>query len=294
MNVSMRRDVDLKKAGAETIHVENNDATSGIHEMVVPLEKTVHLRQLIKEEERERGQISYKVYWAYASAVAGGAFVPVYLLSQTGFQTFQILSSYWMAWGTSRLEDGSTQVSTERLLYVYILLAFLATTCMLLRAITISIVGLKTAQKYFMRMLQSIFRAPMSFFDSTPSGRILSRVCILLFLQLSISARIVQYIGGYHSFGCCFGVKHICLSLKTFSIGSDNHFQCNLDQISTDQSTVDLEIQFVMSRFVNAFLELLGISSLMSTVAWRVLLLVVPVAVACVLLQVSAQLLLMQ
>jgi len=37
-------------------------------------------------------------------------------------------------------------------------------------------VGCKTANILFEKMHECIFRAPMSFFDSTPSGRILNRV----------------------------------------------------------------------------------------------------------------------
>uniref|UniRef100_A0A0A9GY35 ABC transmembrane type-1 domain-containing protein n=1 Tax=Arundo donax TaxID=35708 RepID=A0A0A9GY35_ARUDO len=39
--------------------------------------------------------------------------------------------------------------------------------------------GLQSAQAFFNKMFDSILRAPISFFDTTPSGRILSRVCIL-------------------------------------------------------------------------------------------------------------------
>ena len=40
--------------------------------------------------------------------------------------------------------------------------------------------GLEAVQKLFVKMLRSVFRAPMSFFDSTPAGRILNHVSFLL------------------------------------------------------------------------------------------------------------------
>ncbi|XP_019082507.1 PREDICTED: ABC transporter C family member 9-like [Camelina sativa] len=55
------------------------------------------------------------------------------------------------------------------------LLAAGSSLCVLARTILVAIGGLLTAETFFSRMLCSIFRAPMSFFDSTPTGRILNR-----------------------------------------------------------------------------------------------------------------------
>ena len=142
------------------------------------------LRQLVKKEEREKGRLSYGIYWAYITAVAGGAFVPIFILAQITFQVLQILSNYWMAWGTPAVEGQAAKVSSKVLITVYCLLAVSSTAFVMLRAIITSIVGLKTAQKYFLNMLRSVFRAPMSFFDSTPTGRILNRVRSLIIVQL--------------------------------------------------------------------------------------------------------------
>lgn len=133
-------------------------------------------QQLVKAEEREKGRVSFQVYWAYISAIANGAFVPVFLLAHLSFQLLQILSNYWMAWGTPAMEGDFPRVSSRKLILVYTSLVVASIGFVLLRAITVSILGLWTAQKYFLKMLRSIFRAPMSFFDSTPSGRILNRV----------------------------------------------------------------------------------------------------------------------
>lgn len=42
-------------------------------------------RQLIEEEERERGSVSFGVYWTYATSVYKGALVVIILLSQLSF-----------------------------------------------------------------------------------------------------------------------------------------------------------------------------------------------------------------
>lgn len=62
---------------------------------------------------------------------------------------------------------------------------------MVFRALLVSIAGLLAAQKYFLSMIRCIFRAPMSFFDSTPAGRILNRVCEILEL-ISMAIELVR------------------------------------------------------------------------------------------------------
>ena len=49
-------------------------------------------RQLIEEEELERGSVSFSVYWSYATAVYKGAFVFVVIGCQIGFLVCLITS----------------------------------------------------------------------------------------------------------------------------------------------------------------------------------------------------------
>jgi len=44
-----------------------------------------------------------------------------------------------------------------------------------MRSLLVSISGVRTAQEFYCNMLDSIFRAPLPFFDTTPTGRILTR-----------------------------------------------------------------------------------------------------------------------
>jgi ABC-type multidrug transport system fused ATPase/permease subunit len=50
----------------------------------------------------------------------------------------------------------------------------------------VSLIGLLTSEKFFKNMLHCIMRAPMSFFDSTPTGRILNRVSADLVIPFHI------------------------------------------------------------------------------------------------------------
>uniref|UniRef100_A0A7N0TXW9 ABC-type xenobiotic transporter n=1 Tax=Kalanchoe fedtschenkoi TaxID=63787 RepID=A0A7N0TXW9_KALFE len=131
--------------------------------------------QLVQDEEREKGKVGFDVYWKYIRTAYGGALVPPILLTHTLFQLLQIVSNYWMAWATPVSADVQPPVTGFTLIAVYVGLAVGSSFCVLIRALLLVTAGYKTATILFNKMHERIFRAPMSFFDSTPSGRILNR-----------------------------------------------------------------------------------------------------------------------
>lgn len=132
--------------------------------------------RLIPDEEREKGSIGKEVYWTYLTIVKGGLLVPIILLAQSLFQVLQIASNYWMAWACPTTGDAEPVYGMDFILLIYVILAIASSFCVLARASGVAVAGLLTAQKLFTKMLLSVFRAPMVFFDSTPTGRILNRV----------------------------------------------------------------------------------------------------------------------
>ncbi|GER46093.1 multidrug resistance-associated protein 5 [Striga asiatica] len=187
-------------------------------------------KQLVQEEERERGRVSMKVYWSYMTAAYKGLLIPCIILAQTLFQVLQIASSWWMAWANPQTADDEPRTSSMVLLVVYMALAFGSSWFIFVRAVLVATFGLAAAQKLFLKMLRTVFRAPMSFFDSTPAGRVLNRVSI-------------------------------------------------------DQSVVDLDIPFRLGGFASTTIQLLGIVGVMTQVTWQILLLVIPMAIACLWMQ---------
>ena len=132
--------------------------------------------QLVQEEEREKGKVGFHVYWQYITTAYGGALVPFILLSQVLFQGLQIGSNYWMAWASPVSVDEKPLVDSTTLIFVYVILAIGSSFCVLARATLLVTASYKTATLFFKKMHECIIHAPMSFFDSTPSGRILNRV----------------------------------------------------------------------------------------------------------------------
>ncbi|XP_044482645.1 ABC transporter C family member 3-like [Mangifera indica] len=131
--------------------------------------------QLVQEEEREKGRVGFSVYWKYITTAYGGALVPFILLAQILFQILQIGSNYWMAWATPVSEDAKSPVGGSTLIIVYVALSVGSSFCILGRATLLVTAGYKTASILFNKMHLCIFHAPMSFFDATPSGRIINR-----------------------------------------------------------------------------------------------------------------------
>ncbi|EOX96835.1 Multidrug resistance protein ABC transporter family [Theobroma cacao] len=123
------------------------------------------------EEKMETGRVSWNVYSSFITAAYKGAFVPIILLSHVLFQMLQIESNYWMAWATE--EEG--RVSRGRMMGMFALISFGSSVFISARAVLLSAMTLKTAQQLFVGMITSIFHAPMSFFDITPSSRMLDR-----------------------------------------------------------------------------------------------------------------------
>ncbi|KAL9142232.1 hypothetical protein ABFS82_14G155200 [Erythranthe guttata] len=130
--------------------------------------------RLVQEEEREKGSIGREVYLSYLTTAKRGVLVPIIILAQTSFQVLQISSNYWMAWACPAGDD-LPLIGMRFVLFVYTLLALGSAFCVLIRASLVAVAGLMTSEKLFSNMLNSVFRSPMAFFDSTPTGRILNR-----------------------------------------------------------------------------------------------------------------------
>ncbi|XP_074592764.1 ABC transporter C family member 10 [Curcuma longa] len=137
------------------------------NEMAKPSE--VH--QLIKREEKERGDTGLKPYIQYLNQNKGYLYASLAGLCHLIFVVGQVSQNSWMAANVQ-----NSQISTLHLITVYMAIGFGTVVFLLGRAVFVVALGLQSSRSLFLQLLNSLFRAPMSFFDSTPLGRILSRV----------------------------------------------------------------------------------------------------------------------
>ncbi|KAF3324683.1 ABC transporter C family member 14-like protein [Carex littledalei] len=161
------------------------------------VKKEVASSRLIKEEQRETGHVSFKVYKMYMTE-AWGWWGPLIVLGVSViWQCSLMASDYWLAYETSGENASSFQPTI--FIEVYAIIAAISIVLVALRAFLVAFLGLQTAQIFFRKILNSILHAPMSFFDTTPSGRILSRASsdqtnVDLFLPFFVWLSVSMYI----------------------------------------------------------------------------------------------------
>ena len=143
--------------------------------------------KLIKEEEKETGKVSLHVYKVYCTEAYGWWGVVLVLSLSLLWQATLMAGDYWLSYETSA--DRAVAFKPSVFITFYAIIAAISFLVVSVRAFSVTIVGLSTAQIFFKQILHSILHAPMSFFDTTPSGRILSRVrvCELELLSFSFS-----------------------------------------------------------------------------------------------------------
>ncbi|XP_020225919.1 ABC transporter C family member 8 isoform X2 [Cajanus cajan] len=127
--------------------------------------------QLTQEEEKEIGDVGWKTFRDYISFSRGSLMLCWIILAQSVFVALQTASTFWLALGVE-----VPNLSSATLIGVYSLISFPSSVFVYLRSLFTAYLGLRGSAAFFSSFTTAIFNAPMLFFDSTPVGRILTRV----------------------------------------------------------------------------------------------------------------------
>jgi len=134
--------------------------------------------QLTKKEERSAGAVDMRLYWLYVQACGGWILALFVIILAVVAQGFQVGSGYWLSiWSQNSMDDALNAESAGVGYYlgVYVLLGGVSLIFSAIGSILLAFCSVNASTSLHERMLKTVLAAPMSWFDSTPSGRILNR-----------------------------------------------------------------------------------------------------------------------
>ncbi|PAV74681.1 hypothetical protein WR25_19463 isoform C [Diploscapter pachys] len=138
--------------------------------------------KLIKQEVIAEGHVKMSVYNNYIKAGTYCLFL-TYGSFLLGHMIFQVLRNFWLsAWSDdynpkiyNAASNDTLRMSTSFRLGTYGLLGVIESSCFLVSLIILVYACLNASRNLHKPLIHNLLRSPMSFFDTTPLGRILNR-----------------------------------------------------------------------------------------------------------------------
>ncbi|KAF9180847.1 hypothetical protein BGZ50_005879 [Haplosporangium sp. Z 11] len=129
--------------------------------------------ELVAEEKMVHGSVAWSVYTIYAKAASYKYSLLVVILFIVG-QSFQIGTNVWLKHWTSVAQSGSYNLGEFLGVYAVLVIAFMAMS-VTVTWVTMVLAAIRASTRLHERLLSTMLRLPMSFFDTTPLGRIVNR-----------------------------------------------------------------------------------------------------------------------
>ncbi|KAL1863269.1 ATP-binding cassette transporter yor1 [Paecilomyces lecythidis] len=127
---------------------------------------------LMQEEDRAVKGVPMSVYVDYCKSTGSVWIAPMTLFFLIISQGSNTLTGLWLAWWSS----DKFGLSTGAYIGIYAALGVIAAVTVFSWAVSVSILGTRASKGMLRRALQRVVRAPMSFFDTTPLGRVMNRL----------------------------------------------------------------------------------------------------------------------
>jgi ATP-binding cassette subfamily C (CFTR/MRP) protein 1 len=156
--------------------------------------------KLIEVEKAETGSVKWEVYKHYLKSIGWSLSVATVVLNMI-FQSFSIGSNIWLSKWSS--DEDAVNDTSLRDMYLGVYGAFGAgqVFTIFLSTLALYLGALKAARVMHLKVLQNMIKAPMSFFETVPLGRIINRFSKdieVIDNDLPVTLRACA--------GCCFGV----------------------------------------------------------------------------------------
>ncbi|XP_010186516.1 PREDICTED: canalicular multispecific organic anion transporter 2 [Mesitornis unicolor] len=139
-----------------------------------PLPRKNPNEKLIQAETTETGTVKLTVFWQYVKAV-GPAISLVICLLYCCQNAAAIGANVWLSDWTNEPVINGTQHNTSLRIGVYAALGLLQGLLVLICSFTLAMGGINAARTLHAALLENKFHTPQSFYDTTPTGRIINR-----------------------------------------------------------------------------------------------------------------------
>ncbi|KAK4962143.1 ATP-binding cassette transporter yor1, partial [Elasticomyces elasticus] len=126
---------------------------------------------LMQIEERSVKSVSWSIYMAYIRASGSILVAPLVVILLIMSQGANIVTNLWLSWWTSDKFGYSTGVYIG----IYAVLGVAAAFSQFAFSVFLTVAGTRASKVMLHRAMSRVLRAPMSFFDTTPLGRITNR-----------------------------------------------------------------------------------------------------------------------
>lgn len=138
----------------------------------------------------EQGKVKWSVYGEYAKENNLAA-VGVYLFSLLAAQTVSVGASVWLRHWASENQKVGMNKNVGMYIAIYFAFGIGSSALTVVQTLILWIFcSIEASRKLHERMANAIFRSPMSFFDTTPTGRILNRFSSDIYRVDEVLARV--------------------------------------------------------------------------------------------------------
>jgi len=146
---------------------------------------------ILKVEARTSGAVSMDVYWTYVKAF-GPLFALICLLIVAGGYSLMTVNDFWLSrWAAAEANRGPDTPSSSYYATIFAVLSSCFAILILCGSYLISLGGVRASRKLHNEIIRKVLWAPMSWFESNPTGRVMSRFAgdiarVDLYLSLTI------------------------------------------------------------------------------------------------------------
>lgn len=132
--------------------------------------------RLMSDEEREEGAVKGSLYWDYINALGGEGknnklIIAILFVGVLAISVFPLFNQWWLSWFSGHPKE----ITPIRGVMIYGLIALISFIVQVGNQIFWLQRGIKAGVELHDKMLASVLKAPVRFFDTTPVGRLLQR-----------------------------------------------------------------------------------------------------------------------